>query len=214
MNNVMIRVVIVDDHYVVREGLKGILAQYDDIEVVGEANDGVAGTQLVLEKRPDVVLMDLRMPRGDGVHATEQIKAQQPAIQILVLTTYESDNEIERAIVAGATGFLLKDTPRNTLVDAIRTVARGESTLSPRIAAKLLQKMRSQPEPNLLSEREIEVIGLVAQGMNNRAIGRKLYISAATVKTHLVHIFGKLNVQDRTAAVVVALRRGFIQLPD
>ncbi len=212
----MIKIIIVDDHFVVREGLKGILDQYEDLHVVAEAADGVTGVEKVDQFNPDVVLMDLRMSGGDGLTAIKQIKRKHKQVHVLVLTTYEDDSEIEQAIAAGATGFLLKDTPRNTLVSAIRGVSKGESTLSPRVASKLMQKVRQKPVEvaELLSERECEVLDLVAQGHPNRTIAYQLRISEATVKTHLVHIFGKLEVQDRTSAVLAAIQKGYIKMPE
>jgi DNA-binding NarL/FixJ family response regulator len=161
--------------------------------------------------RPAVVLMDLRMPELDGVAAIRQIKEQFPEIQVLVLTTYDTDADILRAVEAGATGYLLKDTSREELFRAVRAAARGESVLSPTVAARLVHQMRT-PEEKTLSSREMEVLSLVARGGSNKEIGRQLYISEATVKTHLLHIFAKLEVTDRTAAVTTALRRGIIHL--
>ena len=212
----MIKIIIVDDHFVVREGLKGILDQYEDLQVVAEAADGVTAVQKVGQYQPDVVLMDLRMSGGDGLTAIKQIKRNHKKVHVLVLTTYEDEDEIEQAIAAGATGFLLKDTPRNSLVAAIRGVAKGESTLSPRVASKLMQKVRQKPVEvaELLSERECEVLDLVAQGHPNRTVAYQLRISEATVKTHLVHIFNKLEVQDRTSAVLAAIQKGYIKMPE
>jgi DNA-binding NarL/FixJ family response regulator len=160
---------------------------------------------------PDVVLMDLRMPVLDGVGAIEAILAQRPSAHILVLTTYDSDADIVRAIEAGATGYLLKDAPRDELFRSIRSAARGESALSPSVASRLMSRMRAPAEENL-SAREIEVLQLVARGSGNREIGKQLHISTATVKTHLIHIFDKLGVSDRTSAVTVALEKRILTL--
>jgi DNA-binding NarL/FixJ family response regulator len=206
-----IRLMIVDDHPVVREGLAGMLASQADFDVVAEASDGAQATTLDAQIQPDVILMDLRMPGTDGVSAIEAIKAQRAAANILVLTTYDSDADIVRAIEAGATGYLLKDTPREELYRAIRAAARGESVLAPAVAARLMTRMRAPAEESL-SAREIEVLQLVAKGNSNRDIGKALHISTATVKTHLIHIFDKLGVKDRTSAVTVALEKGILSL--
>ncbi|MCA9875229.1 MAG: response regulator transcription factor, partial [Anaerolineales bacterium] len=161
--------------------------------------------------QPDVILMDLRMPGLDGVGAIQAIKAQRPSANILVLTTYDSDADIVRAVEAGATGYLLKDTPREELFRAVRAASRGESVLAPAVAARLMTRMRA-PAEEALSAREIEVLQLVSTGNSNREIGKALHISTATVKTHLIHIFDKLGVNDRTSAVTAALERGIISL--
>jgi DNA-binding NarL/FixJ family response regulator len=207
----MIRILLVDDHPVVREGLAGMLAGQPDFEVVGMADDGATAMTLHHSLAPDVALMDLRMPGLDGVAAIAAIKAQEPEARILVLTTYDSDADILRAIEAGATGYLLKDTPREDLFRAIRAAARGESVLAPAVAARLMTHLRA-PVQDQLSGREIEVLQLVAKGHSNHAIGKELHISTATVKTHLIHIYNKLQVSDRTAAVTTALERGIITL--
>jgi DNA-binding NarL/FixJ family response regulator len=206
-----IRILIVDDHPVVREGLAGMLAGQPDFELAGMAGDGETAVQLALTLQPDVTLMDLQMPVLDGVGAIEAIKQQQPQANILVLTTYDSDADIVRAIEAGATGYLLKDTPRNDLFQAIRAAARGDSVLAPAVAARLMTRMRA-PAEERLSAREIEVLQLVARGTGNKEIGKALHISTATVKTHLIHIYGKLGVDNRTAAVTVALEKGIFSL--
>ncbi len=206
-----IRILITDDHPVVREGPAGMLAAQPDFEVVGEAADGETAVALHQSLSPDVTLMDLRMPGVDGVGAIEAIKARQPSAHILVLTTYDSDADILRAIEAGATGYLLKDTPREELFRAIRAAAAGESVLAPTVAARIMTQMRAPAEENL-SSREIEVLQLVAKGHSNKEIGKALHISTATVKTHLIHIYNKLGVDDRTAAVTTALEKGIISL--
>ncbi|NJN55065.1 MAG: response regulator transcription factor [Anaerolineae bacterium] len=206
-----IRILIADDHPVVREGLAGILAGQPDFEVVGLAADGQTAVTLYHSLHPDVTLMDLRMPTMDGVGAIEAIKKAYPAAHILVLTTYDSDADIVRAIEAGATSYLLKDTPREELFRAIRAAAKGESVLAPTVASRLMTRMRAPAEESL-SAREIEVLQLVATGASNQQIGKALHISTATVKTHLIHIFNKLGVDGRTAAVTVALEKGIITL--
>lgn len=210
-DSAMIRILIVDDHPVVREGLAGMLAGQPDFDVVGMAADGATAVQLENSLQPDVTLMDLRMPGVDGVGAIQGIKKQRPSANILVLTTYDSDADIVRAIEAGATGYLLKDTPREELFRAIRAASQGESVLAPTVAARLMTRMRAPAQENL-SAREIEVLQLVSRGHSNREIGKALHISTATVKTHLIHIFGKLGVDDRTAAVTVALEKGILSL--
>jgi DNA-binding NarL/FixJ family response regulator len=205
-----IRILIVDDHPVVRAGLAGLLSSQPDFEVVGEAGDGQEALNMLERLEPDVVLMDLRMPGMDGVSAIRRIRAQRKS-QVLVLTTFDTDAEIVQAVEAGATGYLLKDVAREELFRAVRLTAKGEAVLSPPIAARLLGRMRSASEEHL-SNRELEVLGLVAKGFSNKEIARRLHISEATVKTHLLHTFGKLGVDDRTAAVTAALERGILRL--
>ena len=207
-----ITVLVVDDHPVVRSGLVGMLNIEDDLEVVGEAGDGDEALARVAALGPDVVLMDLRMPRLDGAGATARIVAEHPATRVLVLTTYDTDGDIVRAVEAGATGYLLKDTPRLQLVEAVRAAARGETVLAPEVAARLVSRMRS-PVADGLTPREIEVLAEVARGRSNAEIGRVLHIGEATVKTHLLRVFGKLGVDDRTLAVTVAMERGLLPMP-
>jgi DNA-binding NarL/FixJ family response regulator len=207
----MIRLMIADDHPVVRDGLRAMLASQPDFQVAGEAADGAVAVKLAAELAPDVILMDLRMPTLDGVSAIRQIRARQPSVRILVLTTYDTDADILPAIEAGATGYLLKDAPRDELFRAIRTTAAGQAVLAPAVAARLMVKMRA-PAEEKLSARELEVLGLVANGASNHDIAQALHISEATVKSHLLHIFGKLGVADRTAAVTAALQRGVLRL--
>ncbi|PZA08494.1 MULTISPECIES: response regulator transcription factor [unclassified Meiothermus] len=206
-----LRILIADDHPIVRAGLVGLLSTQEGFEVVGEASNGLEAVQMADALRPDVVLMDLRMPGMDGTAATRAIRSRFPEVQVLVLTTYDTDAEIVRAIEAGAIGYLLKDVPREELYKAIHASAQGESVLSPPVAARLLGRMRA-PSDETLSTRELEVLSLVAKGLSNKEIGRQLKISEATVKTHLLHTFGKLGVDDRTAAVTVALERGILRL--
>jgi DNA-binding NarL/FixJ family response regulator len=206
-----IRLLIVDDHPVVRDGLRGMLESQPDFEVVGEAGDGSEAVQQVENLKPDIVLMDLRMPVMDGVTALGEIKANNPEVQVLVLTTYDSDADILPAIEAGAAGYLLKDSSKEELYDGIRAAARGETVLAPAVAARLVGRMRA-PAEEKLSSREVEVLQLVAEGASNSEIAQQLHISQATVKSHLVNIFGKLGVSDRTAAVTMALRKGILRL--
>jgi DNA-binding NarL/FixJ family response regulator len=208
----MIRVLLADDHPVVRAGVAALLAAEPDLVVVGEAADGEEVVEMAAKLMPDVVLMDLRMPRLDGVAATAKITAAQPAIHVLVLTTYDTDGDIVRAVEAGAAGYLLKDAGRGALADAVRAAARGETVLAPPVAARLVKRMRS-PAPEALTARETEVLALVARGGTNAEIGRELFISEATVKTHLLRAFAKLGVDDRTAAVTVAIERGVLPSP-
>ena len=206
-----IRIVIADDHPVFRAGLQGLLSGQADFEVVGEAANGREAVTVVRHAAPDVLLIDLQMPELDGVGAIQQIRAVAPATRILVLTTYDSDGDILRAVEAGATGYLLKDTPREELFRAIRATARGDSVLSPSVASKLVSRSRG-PVERSLSAREIEVLTLVARGVSNKIIAKELRISEATVKTHLLHIFAKLGVDDRTAAVTAAMEKGVLRL--
>ncbi|MFJ9037811.1 response regulator [Streptomyces sp. NPDC102406] len=205
-----LRVVVVDDHTVMRAGVVALLAPEPGIEVVGEADDGRAGVALVEELTPDVALLDLRMPVLDGVAATQRIVAGPSGTRVLILTTYDTDTEIERAVEAGAIGYLLKDTSREQLVDAIRSAARGETVLAPRVAQKLVAKMR-RPVQAALTAREVDVLEAVADGLSNADIGKRLVIGEATVKTHLLRVFAKLDVSDRTRAVVVAMERGLLE---
>jgi DNA-binding NarL/FixJ family response regulator len=207
-----VTVLIADDHPVVREGLRGMLAAEPGIAVVGEAGSGAEAVAMTRMHRPGVVLMDLRMPGGDGVKATAGILAVAPDTRVVVLTTYESDADIVRAVEAGATGYLLKDTPRADLIGAILAAARGETVLGPTVAGKLVSHLR-RPAAEPLSARETEVLSLVARGQTNAEIGRVLFISEATVKTHLLRAFGKLGVSDRTAAVTTAIELGMLPAP-
>jgi len=206
-----IRIVVADDHPIVRGGLVALLSAADDIEVVGEASDGEMAVRLALESLPDLVLMDLRMPGIDGDVATARILSAQPGIRVVVLTTYESDDSILRAIEAGASGYLLKAAPQEEILAGIRSVARGEVALAPSIAALLVRRVRApQTRSVTLSDRETQVLALVAAGMSNRTIAAELFVSEATVKTHLLHTFEKLGVSDRTRAVTLAMERGLL----
>jgi len=207
----MIRVLVVDDHPVVRAGMVALLGELDDIEVVGEAGNGAEALALTPRLSPDVVLMDLRMPVMDGAEATARLREQPDPPQVLVLTTYDTDADIVRAVESGARGYLLKDTPPAVLADAIRRAALGETVLASPVAARLAERLRAPARPEL-TPRELEVLRAVARGLSNAEVGRELYIGEATVKTHLLRIFAKLEVTDRTAAVTAAYGQGLISL--
>mgnify|MGYP001160549376 CR=1 FL=1 len=206
----MIHVVLADDHPVVREGIRGMLAAEEDIEVAGEAASGGEAVAVAVAVGADVVLMDLRMPGGDGAEATERLRREAPSVRVLILTTYDTDADILRAVEAGATGYLLKDAPRTELAAAVRAAARGETALSPSVATRLVSGMRARAEAPALSEREVQVLRLAADGLTNAEIGARLFIGATTVKTHLVRVYAKLEVSDRTAAVTRAMREGLL----
>ena len=211
-----IRILITDDHPVVREGLSAMLSREPYIEVVGEAKDGKEAVARAGEVRPDIVLMDLRMPEMDGVEAMRLIKAEYPNIQFIVLTTYDNDEYIFKGIEAGARAYLLKDAPRDELFKAIRAVSRGESLIEPAVAGKVLDRLaelsRQASTPEVLSDREVEVLTLIAQGSSNKSIADSLNIGQSTVKTHIQSIFRKLEVNDRTEAVTIAVKKGIIRL--
>ena len=207
----MILVVVADDHPIVRAGIVALLQDADDVEVVGQASDGESAVSIVLAERPDVVLMDLRMPELNGDQATARILAREPSIRVLILTTYESDDQILAAIEAGAAGYLLKAAPESEILAGLRATARGETALAPSAAAALVRRTTGRPSPGpSLSPRELEVLQLVAQGNSNPAIGRSLFLSETTVKTHLGHVFEKLGVNDRTRAVTRAMELGLL----
>jgi DNA-binding NarL/FixJ family response regulator len=208
-----VRVLVVDDHPVVRAGMVAILSEQPGIEVIGAAADGAQALALARQLAPDLVLMDLRMPVLDGVGATSRLRAEPDAPEVLVLTTYDTDAEILHAVEAGARGYLLKDTPPDVLADAIRRAAAGETVLAPRVAARLADRLRAPAGPEL-TPREVDVLTLVAKGLSNSEIGRALHIGEATVKTHLLRVFAKLDVADRTAAVTAAYGHRLIPLPD
>ena len=203
-----IRVLIADDHVTVLEGLAAIIGRQPDMKVVAEAANGREAVDLWEKHRPDVTLLDLRMPSLDGVGAIDEIRRQSASARVVVLTTFDSDNEIHRAIKAGAKGYLLKDARREELLDCIRRVNAGETCLPPALAAKLVDSLSSEP----LTGRELDVLALLARGKSNKEIGVNLYISETTVKAHLRSIFGKLNVLSRTEAIAAASRRGLVQL--
>jgi DNA-binding NarL/FixJ family response regulator len=205
----VIRLLIVDDHPVVRDGLRGMFADVDGFEVAGEAADGREALTLAEALKPDVILMDLRMPGMDGISAIRALAGRGNPPRVLVLTTYDTDGDVVPAIEAGATGYLLKDAPRPELFRAVRAAARGESVLSPSVATRLVGQVRS-PAAEPLSARELDVLKLVARGASNREAAAKLFISEASVKTHLVHIYAKLGVNDRAGAVGAAFDRGLL----
>lgn len=209
----MIRLLIADDHPVVRAGLAGLLSDEPGFDVVAEASDGDEAVRLAAATHPDVVLMDLRMPRVDGVTATARLvggEAGTPPPRVLILTTYESDDQILAAIEAGASGYLLKAAPQAEIVAGIRSVAAGQSALSPQVAVRLVERMR-RPEPDaVLTARELDVLRLVATGHSNKQVAVALGIGESTVKTHLLKVFEKLGVADRTRAVTLAMERGLL----
>ncbi len=211
-----IKLMIVDDHTVVRDGLASMLERQDDFEVVGRASNGLEAVERVPALQPDVILMDLRMPELDGVEAMRRISVERPGTRFIVLTTYDSDQYIFDAIEAGAKGYLLKDTSREELFEAVRAVHRGESGIEPGVAARVLDRFaqlsREEAQTPLLSEREVEVLQLMAKGSANKEIAISLSISDSTVKTHVANIFQKLDVRGRTEAVTHALQIGIIQL--
>ncbi|MFE2144110.1 response regulator [Streptomyces sp. NPDC059456] len=205
----MIRILLADDHPVVREGLRGMLSAEPDLEVVAEASNGPQAEALAAELVPgglDLILMDLRMPGGDGVESIARISAAGLPVRVVVLTTYENDRDILRAVEAGAAGYLLKDMARTELAEAVRAAVRGETVLAPSVAGRLVDRLRTRPERPRLSDREVAVLRLVSEGATNAEIGRRLFVAESTVKTHLLRIFGKLEVTDRTAAVTTAMR--------
>lgn len=207
-----IKLLIADDHPVVRDGLSGMFARDPDFEVLGEAADGAEALALAKELQPDVILMDLRMPGMDGVTAITELAKQGSGARVLVLTTYDTDTYVVPAIEAGATGYLLKDAPRDELLRAVRAAAAGESVLSPTVASRLVSRVRT-PEAGPLTQREIEVLELVAAGNTNRETAVKLFISEATVKSHLLNLYLKLGVNDRAAAVAEGFKRGLLSGP-
>lgn len=208
-----LRVVVADDHAVMRAGVVALMAAEPTIRIVGEAGDGREAVELVERLAPDLALLDLRMPVLDGVAATAEIVARHPRTRVLILTTYDTDVEIERAVEAGAIGYLLKDATRQQLVAALHAACRGETVLAPRVAERLVSRMR-RPAPVVLTTREVQVLNAVADGLSNVEIGKRLVIAEATVKTHLLRVFAKLDVSDRTHAVVTALERGLLTRPD
>jgi DNA-binding NarL/FixJ family response regulator len=208
-----IKVLIVDDHPVVRDGIRGLFTGDLEFEVVGEAADGREAVTRAEAYGPDVVLMDLRMPVMDGVEATRQIVERSLDTRVLIVTTYDTESDVLPAIEAGATGYVLKDTPRNELRRAVRAAAAGESVLSPPVARHLLGQVR-RPSHGTLSDRELEILVMVARGATNKKVAAELFISQATVKTHLLHIFEKLGVNDRAAAVAAGYERGLLNPGD
>ncbi len=219
----MIRVLIADDHELMRNGLRAILDAQQDIEVIGEAEHGAQAVENAIRLHPDVVIMDIRMPRLDGIEATRRLAVQgEKAPKVLVLTTFDLDEYVYQALRAGAAGFLLKDTPPRQLAEAIRTVAAGESLLAPAVTRRLIERYVSRPPSDTarrerfaaLTDRELEVLQLITRGLSNAEIGARLFLSEATVKTHVTRILSKLGVRDRVQAVVLAYETGLVQPGD
>ncbi|MBM3129782.1 MAG: response regulator transcription factor [Chloroflexi bacterium] len=206
----MIRLVVVDDHPVVRHGLVSMLGYEKDLQVVGEAANGQDAVRVILEQKPDVTLLDLRLPGFSGIEVMKQVRAESPHTRFLVLTTYDTDEYIIPALSAGAQGYLLKDTSPDELVRAIHSIAQGGAALEPGVAARFLENVAGQKNTEDLSERELEVLRFLVSGASNKAIAAQLNLSENTIKSHLSHIFDKLNVQSRAEAVAVALQRGLV----
>jgi DNA-binding NarL/FixJ family response regulator len=205
----VISLLIVDDHPLMRDGLRGMFSADPRFEVLGEAGDGAEAIAAAESLCPDVIVMDLRMPRTDGVTAIRELAQRGVRAKVLVLTTYDTDNDVLPAIEAGATGYVLKDAPREELFRAVEAAARGQAVLSPAVATRLMGQLR-QPASEPLSQRELEVLDLIAHGHTNRDAAKQLFISEATVKTHLQHAYAKLGVNDRAAAVATAFSRGYL----
>jgi DNA-binding NarL/FixJ family response regulator len=219
----MIRVLIADDHELMRNGLRAILDAQQDIEVIGEAEHGAQAVENAISLHPDVVIMDIRMPRLDGIEATKRLAVQgEQTPKVLVLTTFDLDEYVYEALRAGAAGFLLKDTPPRQLAEAVRTIAAGESLLAPAVTKRLIERYVSRPRSDTarrgrfaeLTERELEVLQLITRGLSNSEIGARLFLSEATVKTHVTRILSKLGVRDRVQAVVLAYESGLVQPGD
>jgi DNA-binding NarL/FixJ family response regulator len=218
-----IKVLIADDHELVRTGLRTVLEAEDDIKVVGEAIDGLEAVRLVMQTTPDVLLLDLHMPKLDGVTVCRELSSRQSATRIMILTSYDGDDEVFGALAAGASAFIMKDVTPERLVQAIRGVAAGQMVLAPSVAERVVAgRMNPAPEPaadrriardEVLSERELEVLQLMAKGLSNAEIARELWISQTTVKTHISHILRKLGQRDRTQAIITALQQGLVELP-
>jgi DNA-binding NarL/FixJ family response regulator len=215
----VIKLIVADDHALARGGLRAMLGAQDDLEVVGEAADGGEAVDLALKLRPDVVVMDIRMPKVDGIEATRRLRAHNGAPNVLVLTTFDLDEYVYEALRAGAGGFMLKDAAPSQLAEAVRTVAAGESLLAPAVTRRLVERFVRRPPGGAvreqrfadLTERELEVMTLIARGMSNAEIGGELFLSGATVKTHVTRILGKLGLRDRVQAVVLAYESGLIE---
>jgi DNA-binding NarL/FixJ family response regulator len=215
----MITILVADDHHLARSGLRAMLSAHDDLDVIGEAEDGAAAVEQALRLRPDVVVMDIRMPRLDGIEATRRLRAQPGSPQVLVLTTFDLDEYVYEALRAGASGFVLKDAPPSQLAEAVRTVAAGETLLAPAVTRRLVERFVRRPAPGAaeqkrvaeLTEREHEVLRLIARGLSNGEIAARLYLSEATVKTHVTRILAKLDLRDRVQAVVFAYEIGLVE---
>jgi DNA-binding NarL/FixJ family response regulator len=218
----VITILVADDHYLARSGLRAMLAAHDDLDVIGEAEDGAAAVEQALRLRPDVVVMDIRMPRLDGIEATRRLRAQPGSPQVLVMTTFDLDEYVYEALRAGASGFVLKDAPPSQLAEAVRTVAAGETMLAPAVTRRLVERFVRRPAPGTaeherlaeLTERELEVLRLIARGLSNGEIAARLYLSEATVKTHVTRILAKLDLRDRVQAVVLAYEIGLVEPGD
>jgi DNA-binding NarL/FixJ family response regulator len=214
-----VRVLLVDDEDLMRAGLRAVLSSDGGIEVVGEAGDGREGVERAIALRPDVVLMDIRMPGRDGIAATREILAAAPDGRVLILTTFEEDDYIFAALAAGASGFLLKRTPPEDLIEAVRTVAAGDALLSPSVTRRVIDRVARRPPPaaedparlDRLTAREREVLGLIAHGLSNAEIARALVVEESTVKTHVKRILGKLALRDRVHAVILAYETGLVR---
>ena len=207
-----IRLLIADDHPIMRDGLRGVFRGDEDFEVAGEASDGAEAVRLAQAVTPDVILMDLRMPGMGGVEAIAKLRELGNPARVLILTTYDTDRDVVPALEAGATGYLLKDAPRDELLRAVRAAHQGQSVLAPKVATALVGLVGSpgKSAPDHLSPRELEVLKLVADGATNQLAARKLLVSETTIKTHLLHIYTKLGVRDRASAVATAYKRGLI----
>lgn len=216
--NHAIRVLIVDDHTIVRRGIKALLAETEDIEVIGEADNGLEAIRMSKKLEPDVVLMDLLMPKMDGIEATRQVTSQQPNMRVLVLTSFVGDEKIFPAIKAGALGYLLKDSEPGELIRSIHKVYRGEPSLNPSIARKIMKEVletpSEKPTPDPLTAREVEVLQLLAKGLSNEEIAAKLVVSEVTVRTHISHLLSKLHLANRVQATLYALREGLTSLEE
>ena len=214
-----IRVLVADDHHLVRSGLRAMLDVHDDLDVVGEAEDGLAAIAACDDLQPDVVVMDIRMPRLDGIEATRRLRVREHAPQVLVLTTFDLDEYVYQALRAGAGGFLLKDAPPSKLAEAVRTVAAGDALLAPAVTRRLVERFVRTPGPTArqqedlarLTERELEVLLLLARGLSNIEIAGELFLSEATVKTHVTRVLTKLALRDRVQAVVLAYETGLVE---
>ena len=215
----MIKVLLADDHELVRDGLKAMLGAQEDIEVVAEASDGAEAVEEAIRLRPEVVLMDIRMPRLDGIEATRRLNAHAGAPRVLVLTTFDLDEYVYEALRAGAAGFILKDVPPGQVAEAVRTFAAGDQLLAPAVTKRLVERFVKRPPPDTareqrfeeLTEREVEVLRHVARGLSNAEIAERLFLSEATVKTHLTRILSKLRLRDRVQAVVLAYESGLVE---
>jgi NarL family two-component system response regulator LiaR len=214
----IIRLLIVDDHTIVRKGIKALVATEKDMQVVGEAENGAEAVEKAASLKPDVILMDLVMPGMDGIEATGRITAQQPEARILVLTSFAADDKVFPAVKAGALGYLLKDSSPEQLLEAIRQVHRGEPSLEPAIARKVLQELsnpgQGKPTAEPLTQRELEVLRLISQGLSNKEIAAKIFVAEWTVRTHVSNILSKLHLASRTQAALYALRSGLASLDD